>query len=55
MLYVSDAAHSSLYSIVKSHVRWTEREVHPGVIGVEMVLETVGFYELAERSRVDRE
>ena len=54
-VYVSDAAHNSLHNIVKGHVRRTERKVHLDVIGVEMVFKTVGFYGLAERSRVDRE
>ena len=50
MLYVSDAARSSLHNIVKGHARWIEREVHLGVIGVEMVFKAVGFCDLAERS-----
>ena len=32
-----------------------EKYVPLGVIGVEVVFKTVGFYDLAERSRVDRE
>ena len=55
VLYVSDAAHNSLHNSVRGHVRRIEREVQLGVIGVEMVFKAVGFYDLAERSRVDRE
>ena len=55
MLYVCDAAHNSLHNIVRGHVKWIEQEVHLGVIGVEVVFKTMGFYDLAERSLVDRE
>ena len=55
VLYVSDAGHNSLHKSVRGLVRWIEREVQLGVIGVEMVFKAVGFYDLAERSRLDRE
>ena len=55
VLCVSDAAHNLLLNIVEGHIRWIEREVHLGVIGVEMVFKTVGFYGLAERSQADKE